>query len=141
VKGPIDSAYDNYNIIIHLYFPATFPYHPPTIRVGCDIFHPNVCADSRYLRLRILDLRSWRAHYDIAMVLNNVHKILAFPQMDLVVNEQAGRVFFNKIKYNSMVHLKMEPHRSKLRTVLKQLNKFQVVLYMYIYMYLHLYSQ
>ena len=100
IDGPPDTPYAGGKFDIDVFIPEEYPFRPPIMKFITRIFHSNInwvgqiCLDT-------LKPESWNASTQIASVLLSVQQLLASPNLDDPLNDQANELFLKDRLYGT----------------------------------------
>lgn len=97
INGPLDTVYTGHKYKLSLEFPNSYPYAPPVVKFLTPCFHPNVdgCGS---ICLDILKDK-WTALYDVRTILLSIQSLLAEPNTQSPLNQQASYLWNNQPAY------------------------------------------
>ncbi|KAM3956631.1 ubiquitin conjugating enzyme vih [Aphomia sociella] len=97
ISGPQDTVYAGHKYKLSLEFPNSYPYAPPVVKFLTPCFHPNV--DTCGLICLDILKDKWTALYDVRTVLLSIQSLLAEPNTQSPLNQQASYLWPNQSAY------------------------------------------
>ncbi|CAF4860108.1 ubiquitin-conjugating enzyme E2 C [Pieris napi] len=97
INGPLDTVYAGHKYKLALEFPNSYPYAPPLVKFITPCFHPNV--DTCGLICLDILKDKWTALYDVRTVLLSIQSLLAEPNTQSPLNQQASCLWANQGEY------------------------------------------
>ena len=70
-----------------LNFPASYPFHPPTVKFSTEMFHPNISGDGTLILTR------WSPAQDVREILTHIQSLLSQPLLSSTVNMEAAQLY------------------------------------------------
>jgi len=103
IRGPENSFYEGGTYIIELTFPEGYPFENPLVRFVTPVFHPNISQLGKVC-LNLLN-GEWTPLYNITKLLLTIQDLLAQPNPDDPLNNQAAALLKNdEEKFRSQAH-------------------------------------
>ncbi|XP_041988970.1 ubiquitin-conjugating enzyme E2 C [Aricia agestis] len=97
INGPQDTVYAGHKYKLSLEFPNSYPYAPPVVKFLTPCFHPNV--DTCGLICLDILKDKWTALYDVRTILLSIQSLLAEPNTQSPLNQQASYLWPNQPAY------------------------------------------
>ncbi|XP_021733655.1 ubiquitin-conjugating enzyme E2 4-like isoform X2 [Chenopodium quinoa] len=112
--GPKESPYDGGVWKIHVKFPDSYPFKPPSIRFLNKIFHPNIDEHSGSVCLNVIN-QSWSPMFDLVNVFEMfLPQLLLYPNPSHPLNSDAGYLMMrDKKRYEQKVKEYCEQYAKK----------------------------
>ena len=90
-----------------LNFPASYPFHPPTVKFSTEMFHPNISGDGTLILTR------WSPAQDVREILTYIQSLLSQPRLSSTLNMEAAQLYKgNRREYirrvNQIIHKQLE---------------------------------
>ena len=96
IRGPSATPYQDFVFTVDLIFPVEYPFQPPRVTFRTPIYHPNVSLNGA-ICLDILKQGSgaWSPLMTVQTVLLSVQSLIADPNPDDPLNEEAANLFLH----------------------------------------------
>ncbi|KAI8476313.1 MAG: ubiquitin-conjugating enzyme/RWD-like protein [Monoraphidium minutum] len=115
VQGPAGTVYEAGVFRLAVEVPERYPFEPPKVTFETRVYHPNIDSSGRVC-LDILDLPpkgSWRPSLNLVMVLSAVRQLLAEPNPDDPLDQDATEVFLrNRAAFDAAARRMVAEHAS-----------------------------
>lgn len=101
IHGAGGTVYEGFEYKLCLEFPSGYPYIPPVVKFQTPCFHPNV-DEQGFICLDILK-EKWSALYDVRTVLLSIQSLLAEPNNDSPLNNDAAELWSNPLAFKKIL--------------------------------------
>ena len=111
IQGPSGTVYEGLEYRLILEFPNGYPIIAPKVKFESYCFHPNVDENGN-ICLDILR-EKWSATYDVQSILVSIQSLLADPNNESPLNDQAADLWKNQPLFKKTLLDKYEKEKEK----------------------------
>lgn len=101
ITGVSNTPYEGLEYQLSLVFPPNYPYDAPVVSFITPCFHPNV--DHRGAICLDILKEKWSAVYSVLSILLSIQNLLAHPNNESPLNNQAAHLWGDKGQYAELV--------------------------------------
>ena len=91
IKGPVDSPFEGYDLLVDFDFPEQFPFKFPAIKFKTNIWHPNV-KDGKICE-EMIGEKQWTPNKKVQEIVQALVSMLLEPDLHHPINHEAANEF------------------------------------------------